>query len=264
MDKKNQVLYACNPEKWCSIDLKSKIVDTFSTNHIFKFPSMFIVNKSIYFIDHENKKVYIFIKDTTNFKEICSFNTDSVHMISAFSLYIESRKSLISTNYKYCTNDTGIISSISEFSILNNKWTHWEKKIESIFCAAIVATKGEQYLFFIGGLNSNSNTGWFGGCTDRILMYDVRNDDFKQISIKCPVESQFAAAITRDDARDELLTFGFINHCYTSSQFRNVQLLPHYLIRLITNWICHENIHLISTDGDHWFIDIDSFIQSAQ
>ena len=257
-DKDNQVLYASSCEKWCSIDLKTKTIDTFSTNNKFLFdpPSISIVDKNIYFIDHEENKVYIFIKDTEKLQEISSFNTDSYHVISAFHLYVKSRKSLITTNYH--NSDAGITSYISEFSILNNKWTRWEKTIESIFCSAIVATKGEQYLFFIGGTNSNPS--W----TDRILMYDVRNDTLNQISIKCPLKSRVAATITtRDGARDELLTFGFINRCY-----KEASMMPYCLIRLIANWICRENIHLIVTDGDslgnHWCIDIDAIIQSAE
>ena len=45
--------------------------------------------------------------------------------------------------------------------------------------------------------------------------------------------------------RDEILTFGFVDACFRSSEFENIIKLPHYLVKLIGKWISIEYVHLL-------------------
>ena len=65
------------------------------------------------------------------------------------------------------------------------------------------------------------------------------------------------------------MTFGFVNECYKTGPFQGVQRLPFYLIKLIANWVCFEELHLlIKHDQDdpkafHWMINVDNIIEST-
>ena len=80
------------------------------------------------------------------------------------------------------------------------------------------------------------------------------------------LESPYVAGIIlRDDKRDELLVFRFINLCYRNKEMLNVQVLPVYLIKLIRDRICNEMVHVITwgeqnKDCEHWEISVDEIL----
>ena len=84
------------------------------------------------------------------------------------------------------------------------------------------------------------------------------------------LESPYVAGIIlRDDKRDELLVFGFINQCFRNKEMINVQILPVYLIKLIRGWVCIEMVHLIAWTKDwdrkylHWKINVDDILTTT-
>ena len=63
------------------------------------------------------------------------------------------------------------------------------------------------------------------------------------------------------------MTFGFVHGCYKMLKFKDLQIIPFYLIQFIAKWIRYEKIHLIwmcSEANKHWTIDVDDIIQSKQ
>ncbi len=97
--------------------------------------------------------------------------------------------------------------------------------------------------------------------TDIITIYDFKTNKFRQSSIKCPKKRRFKAVMANNSQNDELLTFGFVNECFRSSQFNDIQVLPYYLVKLIGNWVCYEFIHIVADDGKHWRLNIDTILQ---
>ena len=86
--------------------------------------------------------------------------------------------------------------------------------------------------------------------------------------IKTPTIARATAIITRDDERDSLLTFGFVNQCYKMEEFGDVQALPFYIIKLMEKWVCFEMIHVIQLLTNdlpvvHWTMDVDKIIEST-
>ena len=124
--------------------------------------------------------------------------------------------------------------------------------------SSVVCTKNEQHIVFLGGYVIGS--GW----TDIISIYDFKINKFRQCSVKCPKKTRFEAVMVNNSENDELLTFGFVNKCFRSSQFNDIQALPYYLITLIGNWVCSEFIHIVNTDhngGNHWKINVEAIMQ---
>ena len=85
-----------------------------------------------------------------------------------------------------------------------------------------------------------------------------------------PLHAIFNATLVHNDKRDELLTFGFVNACFRSSEFKTIRKLPHYLKKLIGQSISIEYVHLIFHEGtgaddafpviNHWKINVDNII----
>ena len=81
--------------------------------------------------------------------------------------------------------------------------------------------------------------------------------------LKLDVPTTLIARIVmmREDYRDEVLVYGFINESFASSEYENIQRLPKYLIQLISQWICNEWLHLICpATGQQWKIHIDALL----
>ena len=70
---------------------------------------------------------------------------------------------------------------------------------------------------------------------------------------------------TKNDKNDDLLTFGYVNRCYKMPDFKGVQVLPFYLIKLIKEWVCFETLHLLQLNKDwswtDWTIDVDIILR---
>eukprot|EP01084_Bolivina_argentea_P264730 448535_1 len=122
----------------------------------------------------------------------------------------------------------------------------------------LVKLKNERYVIQFGGEI------WFGfvDCLDDIFIYDTRKHLFIKSKIKCPSKGKFYGIITNDSKYDEILCFGFVNYCYKGNNFKNMQSLPFYLIKLINGYFCHEELHLFQRAGiGHWKINIDHILQ---
>ena len=122
----------------------------------------------------------------------------------------------------------------------------------------MVETTNGDYWLFIGGMDMKTRKRH-----NFVHVYNVRKHQLSRSCIRVPYESCInPAMITRNDNNDNLLTFGFINDCYKNQEFKDVQVLPFYLIKFISNWVYFETIHLIHCPK-HWTIDVDDVIKST-
>ena len=75
--------------------------------------------------------------------------------------------------------------------------------------------------------------------------------------------------ITRNNRKENMVTFGFVNKCYKGKEYENIQHLPFYLIKFIERWVCYETLHLMTGSPDdiakvnHWIIGVDKIIDST-
>merc|ERR1712130_67608 len=125
-----------------------------------------------------------------------------------------------------------------------------ELKTNSIVCCAHA---NEEYIISFGGQSQPYCRGEFvrQNCT---FVYDVNKKIMRKSAIECPTSVHVISM--KNEKLDELMVFGFVNRCFASSEFQNIQRLPHYLIRLIAEWISNEWIYLIKErfdgNGEHW------------
>merc|ERR1712228_143680 len=128
--------------------------------------------------------------------------------------------------------------------------------------AAIISSENEKHIFILGGLfPSRSSTG-SNHKSDMIFVYNVKRKILQKSPIKCPRQCKYKAVMMRNKKRDELMVFGFINQCFESAEYQNIQRLPYYLVRFIAQWISNEWIHLMVVNG-HWKIHIDEVLNST-
>merc|ERR1712228_273724 len=100
---------------------------------------------------------------------------------------------------------------------------------------------------------------------NKIVVYDVKMKTFSASSIDCPFRSAFSAIIVGcDEFRKELMVFGFINQCFDSAEYANIQRLPFYLIQFIALWVSNDEwIHVISRQNvRHWKIHADTILNN--
>eukprot|EP01084_Bolivina_argentea_P251776 422425_1 len=173
-------------------------------------------------------------------------------------LWIKSRHSI----FLFGVKDNSLI--MEEFSLCNNSWNRLNIYIPSNFTTHLfyynaVTTKNVDYCFIFGGYDLDS-----GSYGDNISILEVKTMKFRNCNIKCPKEGTFHAVMVNNEYSDKLLSCGFINQCFNSSEFNNIQVLPHYLIKLIRTFVCTEFIHLLieDEDGSHWKINVDDIICS--
>ena len=102
------------------------------------------------------------------------------------------------------------------------------------------------------------------------FVYDVRNKKLYQSDIEAPSATMSKAVVlTRNDQRENLSTFGFINDCYKMCRFHGVQVMSFYLIKIIDKYVCYETLHLLIRKGagdpskTHWTIAVDKIIEST-
>eukprot|EP01084_Bolivina_argentea_P083177 150621_1 len=213
---------------------------------------IFCVNGIIHLLGDENKH-YIFDKHKKSLTQIHQLNIDIYNFMGNL-LHLKSKKSMILFERKN--------GSIHEFELQNNKWIKYncksEEKIDLIF-PAVVCTENEQHIIMFAGMQCVSGY----ESTDSIFVFDVENRMFMKSRLKCPFKGMCQAIIMRDEYKDELMAFGFVNQCFTCKQFVNMQKLPFYIVRLINKWVCNEWIYLIKwANGDHWKMHIDYIMQS--
>ena len=148
---------------------------------------------------------------------------------------------------------------VQEYSISNQKWSKWSLKYTPPSLprpSLVLKTSDEKYLLIIGG------------GTRIITVYNVKQNIFYQSNIQCPAISEifnsdfiYQGIIMGNKQNDELLTFGFIRNLFDNHDFNGIQPLPHYMIKLISNWINNDKVHIF--DKEHHFqINLDKILQS--
>ena len=261
IDQSKQLLFVGVQGRIYEIDLKSgykkvliendrlrdmiKILCVGNSLHIFR--QLWVVNEFEHYIINRgaNKLEKMIQLDASN----QLINGEAL----AQSSHLKSKDSLITFN-----------SQSAEIYQYQNGNTEWKiSKIKHPYKAigdqAIVATINEQHLVALGGRDDVSGVTHSRGL---IRVIDLQNESLSQLKIKCPSSSgDFRAITMRNEKRDELAVFGFVNQCFASSEYQNIQRLPFYLIRLIAEWISNEYIHLIDIEnGKHWKIHIDHIL----
>lgn len=79
-----------------------------------------------------------------------------------------------------------------------------------------------------------------------------------------PQKQYCGAVITwNDPCRNEIITFGFVKRAYKEPQFQELQMLPRYLIQMISKWFCNEKVTLVERNGDFERIDVDEILNAA-
>ena len=160
-------------------------------------------------------------------------------------------------------------TTIHKFSMLDRKWIKMKAKLpKQLQYAGIVSTRDERHILLFGGCLSLSDD---GPTFDNIYIYDVRNNALRESRIKCPFTGSCGAVISDDLDEEKLIVAGFINKCYTAKDFVNLQVLPYYLIELISEWYQNQQVYLIREDdcgapkeefeAVHFSINVDDILQ---
>eukprot|EP01084_Bolivina_argentea_P129217 228244_1 len=260
IDAHNKEIYAFDLEKRLSkINLITNTIQTLSDKHQTPTTHREIIyeNNAIHLLT--NHTYSIFDSKSKQFKEMAKYN--GISLLGWSSVFIKSRKSIITTIRSDNNTRTPFIS---EFSLQTLKWTNWKRTAG--YNSTIVSTKNQKYVIFFGGYYDNLSRN--GGWTNLIEILDVKNDVIKQSVIKCPITKILQAVLTSNDEMDEMLTFGFVNHCFKLPQLSQTQLLDYYLQKIIANYVCFEQIHIFDVNyststRSHWTINVDQIIQSA-
>ena len=193
-------------------------------------------------------------------------------------IYVHSRKCIIGRSIKINENEQEINNSISEFSLITNKWHHYKEWIPLNIVGRIgrsVITKNEDYVFSIGTqewlLPQNELKNM-----NKILIYDINENDFKVSGSKLPSEELSFITITNNEIRDELLVYGYIhyhicNRYCCKNEKKHKLLIPIDIINFIKTWICYETVHFVADNydqdrngADHWTIDVDQILEKKE
>ena len=256
IDAAKKKLFICNSQKeLIEIDLKAKpfAIKYLSKNANFGwYPKIVVVEGTIHILGgSNNSKHLMFNKESAEFREIYQFNLVGFRGFNSHKLlHLKRRKCILCIG----ANDK---SQIHEFSLSNNKWRKWEMTVPAhLPLSAVVTTKNEQFIIFLGGYNYKVNE-----CTDIISIYDHQTNKFRESIIKCPKKEQFEAITVNNPKNDSLVTCGFINECFRSSTFKHIQPMPHYLVQLISNKVSFEYIHIVqANNGNHWMLNVDDIL----
>ena len=167
-------------------------------------------------------------------------------------IYLKSQKCLLLFDKK----------KIHRFSILNKKWKPIRdlKLPQEIGKFGVVTTRDERYTILFGGGFYVDTQGYL----DSIYIYDIINHKFRKSKIKCPITGRFHATIGDDADSDKMVVFGFINNCYKEKDFTDLQVLPYYLIELISKWYQQQQVYLLrrsDLDPSLFTINVDDILR---
>merc|ERR1712228_387921 len=181
-------------------------------------------------------------------------------------LYLKKRRELAilyddGGNYK---------AEMHQFQLCNNQWIvskiDWNKlelSVDRYGFPEIVSSANEEYIFLFGGYIKFDSYP-FMLYTDTILVYNTKAKTFLKSVMQCPIKSKFRAVLMRNEQRDELIVYAFVNRCFQSAEYENIKRLPKYLIQLICQRMNNEWIHLIDFIGsNHWKINIDEILKTV-
>ena len=254
LDASKQLIFVCDCKKLYRFNLKTKSMKILADDFkIGNRPKMVLLDNAIHLIG-DNDKHFVMDRDCKCLSKVHEFGIDHRQFFGNL-IFLKTERKLILFN--------GDRTEMHQFETWNNKWS--KKKIEivenyhckkrkSLQDSAIVCSANEEYIFCFGGCSLDFY--W----TDSIFVYDVKRNRLTQSPIRLPFKSFCRAQMIKNERRDYLMVTGFINECFQTAEYQNVQLLPFYLIQFIARWISNEYIHLMDYfDGEHWKIHIDSF-----
>ena len=260
IDIKNNMIYIFNEDsQLLAVDLNTKSVTTISDNlnieQNWVRKSLLFINDELHIIrGKQNCKHWIFDVKQHKLQEIHNFDINNI-IVFFRPFYLQQRKSIITSAYDRSNKST----SIMEYK--DSKWNKLqiESNCEYVFASDITATINEDYLICGGGFDAKLKKKH-----NFIFIYDMRNKTLTKSEIELPSNNFPFLIITKDDNRDSLATFGFVNRCFRKEKYRDIQPLPFYLVKLIENWVSYETLHVIDNPKEcHWTIDLDDIIIST-
>eukprot|EP01084_Bolivina_argentea_P149800 261653_1 len=218
------------------------------------------INKTLHIIT-ENVKHYIYNIETKESKMVYKFEEFQNDLDGAGFIYLKRRQSIILLGgYAGFT----AFNSIYEYSLLSNKWNKLNVKLSvKLSHFAVVSTRFDQYIIILGG--------WIDGldASDDIYIFDIKHAKLMKSKMKCHFGGYTKGIITDNTYNDELLTFGFVNSIFKTDAFYDIQPLPHYLIQLISTWVCNQHIHIIQNnsqtggaEAEHCRINVDDIFNA--
>ena len=247
--QKNLIIYELN-------DTKSVLhyidVETNKHNVIDNVPYaqyIIMVDKLIYFFDN-NQRYWITQKKQNKIEVLGRLSMTNMIRKSGMVLYIPSRKCIVMLGGRgYDTMKTNM-REIWIFWLASQKWTTIKNIAFDRYNFGAVVTSDEKYILIFGGwINGNS---YIGKPTNEISILQItENNDWKmkQCSIKCPWAG--TCMVTKsysNDRKDAFLVVGYIKICFQQPAFKDIQIPPIPIVRLIQKWYNHDNIHYISAD----------------
>ena len=228
--------------------------------------SMILIGGNLHVFGTQNEEQCHGIIDTANLWKLIKYNSILDQECNGGAIekiaFSKSQNSIIAFHGR----ETG--SVLLEYSLNTKQWnalkwssSDWKYHVEQT--GMVMSSSGRYFLCFGGKFQRN---GMSGG-TNSIVIYDLKLQTARISSIGCPVFGGYHAVRVGDDLKSELLVFGFINRLFKTAVFRNVQVLPLHLIRLIEKWNCRENeyICLIARNkqsDNHWKIRMKDIIAS--
>ena len=177
-------------------------------------------------------------------------------------LYLESKKCILAFDEH----------GFAIYSLIKEEWMRLKDCVTPIgmgFGTNAITTFDDKYVFIMGVGKGEDEMDVFG----EIYAFDTDENKCKECSIKWPwpeFDNPMFPIMIRDATRDKLLTFGYVNTCFKMKEFKDVQVLPHYLIQLITQWFVMEYAHIfagyrhdnMNQVHDHYTINVDDLIDS--
>lgn len=143
--------------------------------------------------------------------------------------------------------------TILELCSTNRAWIDWDIKGVIGHPSFILATGDEQHLILMGNLD------------DPILVLDIETKKVMISDIKPPMRKFHYGESLRNEFREDLLLFGYVNNLWKSEEYSHTPTLPFYLIKLIAQWICLDKIRLSNTfNGSYWEIDVDQVLNQLR
>ena len=215
------------------------------------------VNGKIHLI---GDKHLIFDEENGEFKQIYNFNLDHTvdHIEHLKVIYIPSKMTFISFTFKFYNK--GIINdeySIWIFNLNTNKWHQYDKIINKYnFCILdAVLTYNEKFIIMIND-------------DRKIYVMDITDDmDYKlsESSIKCPFKHRIVNMWRSGGGiQDEILVCGWIRTLFKKPKFKDVQLIPIYIMQLISNWYSIELIHFVSCINTHYAVNVKRILSNVK
>ena len=260
-DNDTQKLYIHNGQnndyKLYEVDLNSKELKLLQQDiNTGSFPAIIPIKDEIHVVggDYETHFIYNVKQGTT--REIGEFH-DVNNCYTPISIHLKSEGRILTLNE----------NGFCEFSLNTQKWNRLDS-LEAIpeihYCTHMLPTFDDEYVIVMGGYSDDKDE-----FRDDIFIIDTKKYERKKCSIKIPYQGRFHAMMMRNCARDDLLAFGYINKCFKSKELKDIQRLPHYLVKFIGNWFVMEFIHLfgikdqkrfIQNEYNHWMINVDKLI----